>query len=184
MGAAATSRVSLPLHPSRSATCFYQYGADPQGLPQVGSVLLLSGQPPLRHLEMISHHLHSPCALTTPAGWAGGVGREGPSAGKTPQVFSQRATLRGHPDSPRRQPPKAASPPTHSPELCEEYIPRARTSPERRPLRWKLVNPPPVHSEKEGFHRLPEQWGPGPHTVEETPSAPALSPGLAADVSP
>lgn len=82
-GAAATSRVSLPPRPSRSATCFYQYEADPQGLPQVGSVLLLTGQPPLRHLEMISHDLHSALTVKTSSGRVGGVGREGPSAGKT-----------------------------------------------------------------------------------------------------
>lgn len=46
------------------------------------------------------------------------------------------------------------------------------------------MNPPPVRSERDGFHRLPEPWGPGPHTVEETPSAPALSPSLAATVNP
>lgn len=112
-GAAATSRVSLPPRRSRSATCFYQYEADPQGLPQVGSVLLLTGQPPLRHLKMISHDLHSARALKTSSGRVGGVGREGPSARKPPGVFSQRATFKGHPGSPTRWPPKLqALPPT------------------------------------------------------------------------
>lgn len=109
-GAAATSRVSPPPHPSRSATCFYQFEAEPQGLPQVGSALLLSDQPPLRHLEMISHYFHSPGALKTPPGWAG-LGVLG--GGLQPQSNSQRT-----PRLPQEAAPHTASPPTHSTELC------------------------------------------------------------------
>lgn len=46
---------------------------------------------------------------------------------------------------------------------------------------WNPVNPPPIHPEKGGFH---EQWGAGPHNVEETPSAPSPQPGPGSQCQP
>lgn len=47
-GAAATSRISLPPHPSRSATCFSQYQTGPSGPPTDGLCGAPSGQEPLK----------------------------------------------------------------------------------------------------------------------------------------
>lgn len=115
-GVAATSRISLPLHPLKSATCFYQYQGWPSG-PHAGDVCVAPQQPrafktPHNYQPLLAFTL-SP--VNTHWRGVGGVGRKDlllenclclPSRQlQVPRSsqLSQRVRIQGHPDSPRRQ---------------------------------------------------------------------------------
>lgn len=128
-GAAVTSRISLPPHPSRSATCFSWYQTGPSGPPTDGLCVAPSGQEPLKtpHSDqpLLAFFLGSQNAYWP--GW--GVGRKDspPENCLSFPAGSSRCSGRlwpgtqGHriPRLPLRGSPHAAGPPTHSTEPCK-----------------------------------------------------------------
>lgn len=103
---------------------------------------------------------------------------------RCPGQLSQRVRIQRIPRLPQEADPMLQVLPPTAQRFANDKCPVGAPPLSPRLSRWNLVNPPPTHPEKGGFCGVPEQWGPGPHTVEETPSAPALSPDLADDVSP
>lgn len=103
---------------------------------------------------------------------------------RCPGQLSQRVRIQRIPRLPQEADPMLQVLPPTAQRFANDKCPVGAPPLGPRLSRWNLVNPPPTHPEKGGFCGVPEQWGPGPHTVEETPSAPALSPDLADDVSP
>lgn len=131
-----TSRVSLPLHPSTSATCPHQ------GLPEAGTVLLPRGQQPLRH-RTSSAILHPPSTCPLPRAGLG----EGVSPRQLPLVSPAsgsrcRATCRC---KVRFKDPN--SPPRSRLHCCEfSHSPTMPSSMRASPLAgtpdWHLLNSP------------------------------------------
>lgn len=148
----------------------------------MGFVVLLRGQEPRRYLTVISNVPHSFSGLKPPTG--PGVG----AAGRKDLVLENclclptrpsRCPGQLQPDSEDRRIPRLPLSPQEADPTCPGQSFTSNTclggcAPPLNPSlsEWNLVNPPPGHPGKGTVH---EPRGPGPHNVEETPSAPALS---------